>query len=139
MLGELLLEESGIVTSQRVVAAQNGQPQIEISFDANGSGSGVGYNHRATYLATLRADGTIWGEGNGLIIGVNGDVVTWHGGGNGCMTPTADGDYTVSYRGAVYYTSGSAGALAALNGKVGVFEYDVDASNKTTARVYEWR
>jgi hypothetical protein len=138
MLGELLLEEAGVVTSQRVMPVQNGQPQIEISFEANGSGSGVDYQHRATYLATLRPDGTIWGEGNGLIIGTNGDVVTWHGGGYGHMTPSPDGDYTVSYRGAVYYSSTSAGPLGALNGKVGVYEYDVDTSNKTTARVYEW-
>jgi hypothetical protein len=138
MLGELLLEEAGVVTSQRVMPAQSGQPQIEISFEANGSGAGVSYQHRATYLATLRPDGTIWGEGNGLMIGANGDVVTWRGGGNGRMTPTPDGDYTVSYRGAVYYSSASPGALGALNGKVGVFEYDVDTSNKTTARVYEW-
>lgn len=139
MLGELLLEEVGSVTSQRVMAPQNGLPQIEISFEAEGSGAGVGYNHRATYLATMRADGTIWGEGNGVIVGVNGDVVTWHGGGLGRMTPTPDGSYSVSYRGAVYYASGSGGALAALSGKVGVFEDDIDSSNKTTARVYEWR
>jgi hypothetical protein len=87
----------------------------------------------------MRADGTIWGDGNGLIVGTNGDVVTWHGGGFGRMTPTPDGSYSVSYRGAVYYSSASSGALAALNGKVGVFEYDIDSVNKTTARVYEWR
>ena len=139
MLGELLLEEVGSVTSQRVMPPLNGLPQLEISFEAEGSGVGVGYNHRATYLATMQADGTIWAEGHGVVIGANADVVTWRGGGNGRMKPTPDGSYTMSYRGAVYYSSTSTGALGTLSGKVGVFEYEVDASNKTTARIYEWR
>ena len=139
MLGDLLVEESGSVTLQRVLTPENGLPRIEISFEAEGTGVGIDYNHRATYLATMRPDGTIWGEGDGVMVGVNGDVVTWHGGGVGHMAQRPEGGFAVAYRGAIYYSSASGGALGALNGKVGVFEYDIDSSNRTAARVYEWR
>lgn len=134
MLGERMGEETGKVTSQRVLPSANGAPRMETSFQAAGSIYGVGANDTATYVATMRPDGTLYGEGQGVLMGKSGEAATWVGQGVGTMKK----DGSISYRGACYYQSASP-AWARLNSIVGVFEYEVDAQGNTKGQFSEWK
>lgn len=134
MLGDLLYEEIGQITSTRVLPSEGGAPRIENSFHAAGTIDGIHHDDTGTYIAVARPDGTLFGEGQGVLVTESGDVATWVGQGTGRMLEGG----RVSFRGAVHYQS-SAERLARLNGTCGVFEYDADASGKTEGKVWEWR
>jgi len=134
MLGERIGEETGKVTSQRVLPAVNGAPRMETSFQAAGSIYGVGASDTGTYVATLRPDGTLHGEGQGVLMGKGGEAATWAGQGVGTMKK----DGSISYRGACYYQSASP-AWVRLNAVAGVFEYEVDAQGNTKGQLWEWK
>jgi hypothetical protein len=134
MLGERIGEDNGKVTSQRVLPSAGGPPQIETSFQAQGALYGVASTETATYLSTLRPDGSLFGQGQGLVMGKNGETATWIGSGIGKARP----DGSVSYRGAVYYQT-TAPAWQRLNGVAGVFEYEVDAQGNTRGQLWEWK
>jgi len=134
MLGEQLSEDIGQVMTTRVLPSDARGPRIEISFQADGTILGIHYHEMGTYEATVRADGTMYGEGQGVIQTEHGDVVTWRGQGVGGSP--APGHQ--SFRGAIYFETGSE-RLARLNGVAGVFEYDANESGKTESRVWEWK
>ncbi len=94
---------------------------------------GVDETETGTYWAAVRPDGTLYGEGQGIIMGKEGDVATWVGQGVGTIKKGG----AVSYRGAVYYQSSSS-RWSRLNSVAGVFEYEVDAEVRTRAEVHEW-
>lgn len=83
MLGEKLGGESGRVTSQRVLPNPCGAPKMETSFQATGTILGVSETDTGTYWAVLRPDGTLYGEGQGILMGKGGEMATWVGQGNG--------------------------------------------------------
>ena len=93
-----------------------------------------GANEVGTYNSELRADGTLYGEGQGVVLTQDGGMATWKGSGQGTIQPNG----TVSYRGTIYYRSASAN-LAALNAAPGVFEFEVDAAGNTKAKVWQWK
>ena len=105
MLGEKTGGTSGKVTSQGVRPNLGGGPKMETSFQASGSILGVDVKEIGTYRTVVRPDGTLYGEGQVMII-KDGKMATWTGHGVGTMKK----DGTASYRGAVYYqTSRHAG------------------------------
>src|SRR5205085_12116694 len=116
MLGERIGEDNGKVTSQRVLPSAGGAPRVETSFKATGSLLGVSATETGTYISTLRPDGTLYGEGQGIMMGKGGESATWVGQGVGTMKP----DGSASFRGAIYYTSTSP-AWKGLNSIAGVF------------------
>src|SRR5436309_15487737 len=103
MQGDKIAETSGKVTSQRVLPNPGGSPRMESSFAASGKLLGVDETETGTYWAAVRPDGTLYGEGQGIIMGKEGDVATWVGQGVGTIKKGGAG----SYRGAVYYQSSS--------------------------------
>lgn len=134
MLGERIGEGVGKVTSQRVLPSEGGAPQIETSFQSAGSVYGVPTSELGTYVAALRADGTLYGQGQGVMMGKNGETATWAGGGVGKPKP----DGSISYRGAVYVQSASP-AWVRLNALACLFEYEVDAQGNTRSQIFEWK
>jgi hypothetical protein len=134
MLGERIGEEAGKVTGQRVLPAADGLPRMETSFQAAGSIYGVSHTDTGTYVATLRRDGSLYGEGQGVLMGKGGEVATWIGQGVGTMKK----DGAVSYRGACYYQTASP-AWTRLNSIAGAFEYEVDAQGNTKGQLTEWK
>lgn len=135
MLGELISEDRGQVTNTRVLPSEPGQgPRLEISFESHGTMLGIDYQEVATYTGVARPDGSIFGEGQGLVSSSGGDVATWRGGGVGRMTDTGG----TEFRGAIYFETASPN-WAHLNGVAGVFEYANDESGKTESKVWEWR
>ena len=135
MLGELLAEEQGQITGMRVLPAEAQTPTVEVSFQASGKLLGSDSTDLGTYLSVVRADRTLFGEGQGLIMTTDGDAVTWRGQGVGRFTGRGS---AVSWRGAIYYQTASE-KLARLNGVAAVFEFEVDENGKAQTKTWEWK
>ena len=133
MLGELINESRGKRTGRRVLATDAGV-KVEVSFEDSGKILGVEANNIGTYWAQTRPDGSLYGEGQGILITHDGETATWKGQGVGKLL----GGGAVSYRGALYYSTGSS-KLAHLNTIAAVFEFEVDAEGKTHTKLWEWK
>ncbi|TMH14426.1 MAG: hypothetical protein E6H58_07350 [Betaproteobacteria bacterium] len=134
MLGERIGESTGKVTSQRVLPNPGGGPRIETSIQETGSLLGVKDTETATYIAVARPDGSLFGEGQGIVMSQEGDMATWVGQGVG----TIKKDGSISYRGATYVQTTSP-KWARLNSVAVLFEFEVDAQGNTRAQLYEWK
>jgi len=133
MLGEQFSDERGQITARRVLPSETG-PKIEISFEASGTLLGQSHQNMGTYIAVARPDGTIFGDGQGVSMTTDGDMVAWKGQGVGhFVRPGA-----VAYRGAIYFEGGT-GKLAPLNGTCAVYEYASDEGGKTESTLWEWK
>lgn len=133
MLGEQLGESRGKRTGRRVLCVEGGF-KVEVSFESKGKLLGVENSEIGTYWSESRPDGSLYGEGQGVLITADGEVATWKGGGVGKF----GGGGAVSYRGAIYISTASK-KLARLNGTAAVFEYDVDAEGNTQSKLWEWK
>lgn len=134
MLGDKISESTGKVVVRRVLPNPGGAPRTETTFEATGKFLGVEEREIGTYSSTLRPDGTLYGEGQGVIIGQGGEILSWVGQGVGALKK----DGSVSYRGSLYYQT-STPAWSRLNHIVGIFEYEVDAHGATRAQIWEWK
>ena len=133
MLGEKIAEATGKILVRRVLPSEVG-PKMETSFQANGSLLGTEVRETGTYTAAIRPNGTIFGEGQGVIISKDGEMATWQGQGVGTIKPGG----TVSYRGAVFYQSSSS-KFSRLNSIACVFEYEADPEGNTRSQLWEWK
>jgi hypothetical protein len=133
MLGEQIGESRGKRTGRRALSADTGF-KVEVSFEESGKMLGMDVNGFGAYTAAPRPDGTLYGEGQGVIMSRDGDMATWKGAGVGRFV----GGGAVSYRGALYYNTASP-KLARLNSVAVVFEYEVDAEGNTHTKSWEWK
>jgi hypothetical protein len=107
---------------------------VEVAFEAKGKMLGIDNMEIGTYCSVSRPDGSMFGEGQGVVITQDGEVATWKGSGVGKFV----GGGAVSYRGAIYYSTASE-KLARLNAVAAVFEFEVDADGNTHAKIWEWK
>ncbi|WP_418127156.1 hypothetical protein [Variovorax sp. KK3] len=107
---------------------------METSFQSSGSLLGVNSTEIGTYVASARPDGSLFGEGQGVTMSQEGDVLSWVGQGIGNLQK----DGSVSYRGAVYCQTTSP-KWARLNSMAVLFEYEVDAQGVTRSQFFEWK
>ena len=136
MLEDLIGEEKGKITGQRVLDVEGGQPKIETSFSASGNYRGVETTATATYRGSSRHGGAIYGEGQGVLMSKDGkEMATWTGQGIGKFTSPGK----IRFAGSLFYNTQSTGKLAFLNNLVGVFEYEIDELGNTSAKVWEWK
>ncbi len=134
MQGEKICESLGKVTSRRVLANPGGGPKMETSFEASGRLLGVEETETGTYWSVGRPDGSLYGEGQGIVMGKGGELATWVGQGVG----TIKKDGGVSYRGAVYYQTSSP-AWSRLNTVAAIFEFEVDTQGSSRSQLWEWK
>jgi hypothetical protein len=134
MLGAKIAEHSGKVTSQRVLSLEGGNPKVETSIQASERILGVPATTIATYWAAPRPDGYLQGEVQGVVMGRDGEMATYTGGGVGRFTEGGG----VIYRGAIYYQTSSQ-KWASLNGVAAVFEYEADGEGNTRGGAWEWK
>jgi hypothetical protein len=132
MLGEKIGEEIGKVNVQRVLPGP--VPRLETSFSSAGTLLGIPARTFVTYESVMRADGSLAGEGQGMVMGEGGLMATFRGQGVGIPKP----DGSVSFRGSLIYSTASS-KWARLNGIAVVFEHDVDPTGKTIDRAFEWK
>lgn len=133
MLGEQIYESRGKRTGRRVLSVDGGF-KVEVSFESAGKLLGVDTNEIGTYSSGSRPDGSLYGEGQGVVLAADGQSATWKGQGVGKFV----GGGAVSYRGAVYYSSASP-KFARLNNVAQVFEFEVDAEGNTRTKGWEWK
>ena len=134
MLGDMLGSSKGKVTGRRVITGPDGNPQVETSFEAAGKLLKVDFTEMGTYTSVMRPDGTLYGDGQGILMGKQGQSMSWKGSGVGVLKR----DGSVSYRGAVYYQT-TTPKWRRLNRVAAVFEYEVDRNGNTSATLWEWK
>ena len=132
MLGDLIGEGKGRRIVRRILSTE--PPTAEVTFESAGTVLGVGAKETGTYTSELRPDGSIFGDGQGLMITNDGDTITWARSGLGKFGPGG----SVSYRGMIYYRTTSQ-KLALLNNCCGAFEFETDADGNTSGKVWEWK
>jgi hypothetical protein len=133
MLGELIGEMEGKVSSQRVIDVKG--PTMETSVTASGKLRDVQVTETLTYVANTSSKGVLHGVGNGIITTEEGDIATYTGEGIG----RSDASGVLKWRGAVFFETSSEGKLGFLNNIVGVFEAQVDAQGNFTDKTWEWK
>jgi hypothetical protein len=134
MLGEQIGEERGKITARRVLPSDGGGPTVEVTFEAGGKVLGADATDLGTYSSVVQPNGALYGEGQGVIMTPQGDVIQWTGTGRGRFT--ADGG--VSFRGTVYYQT-TAEKFARLNGVAVVYEHEADRDGGVTTKYWEWK
>ena len=135
MLGERIGEETGQITGTRVLPDEGAGPKVEVSFQSSGTMFGVPGNNMGTYVSVARPDGTLFGEGQGIIMTEEGEVVTWRGQGVGRLTGHGT---AASWRAAVFCQTTSE-RLARLNAIAVVLEFEADESGKIAVKSWEWK
>lgn len=135
MIGDLLIEEQGQITTMRVLPISEGHPpNVEISFEARGRLLGTDMTDLTTYQSAPRPDGTLHGKGQGVIMTADGAAIVWEGQGTGRMS---DGGGMI-WRGALFFST-DAERFSRMNGIVGVFEHESDADGKLSSKIWEWK
>jgi len=109
---------------------------METTFRATGTLLGVDETDTVTFWTVVRPDGTVYGEGQGIVMGIGPRLETATFLGQGVGTIQEDG--TISYRGATYYQS-STPKWSRLNKIAAVFELEVSPTGKTKSANWEWR
>ena len=134
MLGQQIGELRGKRTARRVLSTDGGGFKVEVSLESKGKLLGVDAHEIATYWSAPRPDGSLYGEGEGVVLTPDGGMATWKGAGVGKIMATG----AVSYRGAIFYSTATP-KLARLNSVATVFEFEVDAEGNTHAKSWEWK
>ncbi len=132
MLGEQIGETKGRRLVRRVLSVE--PATAEVTFEDSGNMLGVPTTGIGTYTSVVRADGSIFGHGQGLNTTADGEGVTWTGTGVGHFGPGG----AVSYRGMLFFRTTSQ-KLARLNNACGAFEYEVDGAGATVSKIWEWK
>ena len=132
MLGNQIGETRGKRLVRRVLSV--GPTTAEVSFEDSGQLLGIKTTGMGTYTSTVRPDGSIFGQGQGMNMTDDGEAVTWTGTGLGKFGPGG----SVSYRGMLFLQTDSK-KLAGLNNTCAAFEYDIDPSGQTVSKLWEWK
>ena len=137
MLGELLFESKGKITSQRILSVENGIPKFEVSIAGTGTFTGsLEVTTTWTYWAIQRPDCTSNSEGQGVIMTKDGqDMATATGRAEGKKVESGK----MRYVGAIFCETHSRNKLAFLNHLIGVNEYEVDVLGNYEHRLWEWK
>jgi hypothetical protein len=150
MLGEIIYEAKGKVTSLRVLSVEGAIPKIENTISQNGSLRGnTEITLTVTYWSVPRLPSSTEGQATG---GVGQTVL--YAEGQGVLT-TKDGSEMATWtgqriahvygnkrtdRGSVFCSTPSKGKLAFLNNIVGVFEYEANLEDGIAeGKVWEWK
>ena len=136
-LRELIVEDRGKITGERVLDVQ--VPKMETSFTMEGNYRGTPCTDVGTYTSVLREGGVLQGEGQGIITTKDGQgMATWTGQGIGRFT----GPGKISFRGSLFFRIPSTfegGKLSDLNNMVGMFEYELDEAGNCSVKTWEWK
>ena len=134
-LGDLVLDETGSVTGVRVLPNDATGTKTEICLQLTGTIRGVAETTLWTYTTLTRPDGSVAGEGQGVMTTQDGDVIFLTG--SGVCKAVGPGE-TTRFRTMLYAHSASA-KYADLNciGLVG--EYDVAPDGSAINKNWEWK
>jgi hypothetical protein len=134
MLGDEIGTFTGQTTGQRVLPDEGQGMVVESSFEADGQMLEIPIHQLGTYQAIVRPDGTLAGEGRGVVMSPQGDAASWTA--HGVGTFTEDGG--VAYRGSAVYETQSE-RFAPLARVLGVFEFEAGPDGSVKGTVWEWK
>jgi hypothetical protein len=134
MLGEQLGDVRGQSISTRILPDIGQGPRMEITDQSTGMLCGVHVTSTVTYIGTLRPNGTIAGDGTGVVMTEDGESATFRGAGVGTFSRPG----ATRWRGCLLYETNSM-KLSRLNGIATLFEYEVDEGGKSEGHFYEWK
>ncbi len=132
MLGELIGELKGKITGNRVLSVEC-YPKIESSFQEMGTILDVDVTGTGTFWAFIKEEGRLYGEGHGMIMTNDAEIVTWTGQGIGMMKGKG-----AEWRASVFFNTSSQ-KLAHLNNVMGIVEYEIDEEGNTHEKIWEWK
>ena len=75
MIGEQIGQTNGRLSGRRVLESE-GSPKVEVSFTEQGKLLGLDVQVVTTYWAIMRPDGTLYGQGQGVVMASNGEGAT---------------------------------------------------------------
>ena len=133
-LGDLVLDETGTITGIRVLSNDASGSKLEISLRTTGTVRGVAESTLWTYWQLVRPDGSMYGQGEGVMTTQDGDVIQLTGHGSG-QSP-APGEVT-KFRTMLHAHTASA-KYADLNSIGLVGNYEVAADGNATNKCWEW-
>lgn len=133
MLGEQIGEFRGKRSGIRVLSVEGGF-KGEATVEDAGTLLGIAATQIVTGCATMRPDGSLYGESQALVLGSDGSSATWKG--LSVVKFLAGG--VLSSRGAVSFSTASP-KWARLNSVVAIFELEEDAERNTHSKFWEWK
>ena len=119
-MGEKIAEETNKTTGQRVLSV-DGSTIVETSAKGIGTMLGVQYQSLVTYTGKMLENGTIAGNGIGLMMGKGGEHATFTAKGVGKF----DQKGGISWRG-MFHIQSTHAKWSRLTSVATVFEYEVD-------------
>lgn len=133
-LGDQIGHDTGQITGTRILPGEPGEPKVEVSFEARGHLLNEEVTDMGTYVSRRQPGGSLYGDGQGIIMTASGETALWKGSGVGKLLRNG----ATSWRGAIYFQTESE-KLSRLNGIACVFEYEADESGKVESKTYEWK
>ncbi len=134
MLGDKVGDIRGQTIGTRILPDDGRGPCMEISDHGVGTLYGVHVDATITYTCRLRPNGTLEGEGTGVLMTDTGEAATYRGAGVGTFVRPG----VTSWRGALFFETTSE-KLSKLNGIACLFEFTVDESGKSEGHFTEWK
>ena len=133
-LGELVLDDTGQITGTRVLSTDTTGTTLELNLQLTGTIRGVAHTTMWTYTTVTRPDGSIYGQGTGVLTTVNGDVVHLIGHGSGKANPGSSVRFLT-----MLHAHGATGQNTDLNNIGLVGEYEVTVDGTATNKCWEWK
>jgi hypothetical protein len=144
MLGELMLEHTGTSSNLRVLDAA--LQKREITVMGRGKIKEIEIDLLVTYCNIRRDDGTLYGEGQGIVSKKENKeavaIVNEYGVGrtmNNKVVWRGVAFYRTTTNTNLSYNSDSKELSSILHNSVGVFETDVEESGTVTQKVWAWK
>ena len=134
-LGNLILDQTGSITEVRELSNDAAGIKNEIKLTVKGTIRGVAETTHWTYTALARPDGSVYGEGTGVMTTADGDVLNLAG--SGVCKVAGPGEST-HFRTMIYAQTTSS-KFTDLNYVGLVGEYDVDPDGTATNKSWEWK
>lgn len=88
MLGEMIVDGQGNLTTQRVLPSDGPLPKLEVTFEILGTVLGKTAKTFVTYWSAVQPDGSLYGEctSQGVVMTENGESATFRAAGTGNFT-----------------------------------------------------
>lgn len=135
MLGEKIGEEKGRVTGRRILPgdSDNRFVKMEVSMETEVTLLGQPGRNIGTYTIVGRGPGQVYGEGQGMFLGADGETAIWNG--HGVARLEQSGAMHIAASVAFQATSEK---LVKLNGMLVVAEHHSDMENNVSSVLFEW-
>lgn len=134
-LGDIILDETGTIDEVCELSNDASGIKNEIKLTLKGTIRGVAETTKWTYTALNRPDGSVYGQGTGIMTTADGDVLNLIG--SGAARIAGPGEST-NFR-TMLFVHTAAPQFTDLNYVGLVGEYDVSADGTATNKCWEWK